>query len=207
MNGRAWTDTDVKYLKDNYPTGGMNHCATVLNRTKMSIQKKAQKLGIQAPGRLKTNEQYLAELDNKNIDYIPQEQYAGTETPILHSCVQNHIWKVRQKDILRGYGCPSCANTGIDRTKPGKLYFVSFEYDNNTYYKLGITTRTVRERFAGDWNRFKVAILWEQDFLTAQEAYDKEYTLLKANKANLLNLGILKSGNTEILTKYIEKEI
>ncbi len=205
MNGRAWTGADTKYLRETYPVKGMKHCAQVLNRTEMSIQKKAQKLRIQAPGRLKTHSQYINELENKHILYIPIEEYAGTETPILHRCIKQHEWKVRPKDIFSGYGCPTCAHTGIDRNKPAKLYFVSFIHNGSSYYKLGITTRSVRERFAGDWNRFNVSIIWEHDFLTAKEAYNKESELLKNNKDYLINLGILKSGNTETLIKYIEK--
>jgi hypothetical protein len=57
----------------------------------------------------KTNDQYIQELKNKDIKYIPLEEYKGNKFKILHLCPTcNNSWKVFPNAILRNDGCPNC---------------------------------------------------------------------------------------------------
>lgn len=59
----------------------------------------------------KTHEQYVAEVAkiNPNIEVV--EEYISADTKILHKCkIDGYEWKVLPSSILRGRGCPKCAN-------------------------------------------------------------------------------------------------
>lgn len=104
-------------------------------------------------------------------------------------------------DNLKVERCPSCADHGFNPSLPAILYYLSI--DNGTYYKIGITNRTVTERFTNE-DLQKIVILHEWHFPIGQHAYAKEQELLKlfsAYKAN--TTGILSSGNSEIFTLNI----
>ena len=61
--------------------------------------------------RKKTHEEYVAEVAIKNPNIEVLEQYVNAITPILHVCkIDNYEWKAIPNNILRGSGCPKCAN-------------------------------------------------------------------------------------------------
>ncbi len=45
-----WLDTEIEYLKNNYPNNGSVYCANYLNRTKVGVQTKAKYLGLKFTG-------------------------------------------------------------------------------------------------------------------------------------------------------------
>jgi len=61
-------------------------------------------------GKLKTSHEYSQQLFEREIDFIPLEEYKGANTKILHQCINEHIWSVEPNSILRGFGCPKCAS-------------------------------------------------------------------------------------------------
>lgn len=59
--------------------------------------------------RKKTNEEYLEELFQKEINYEPLEEYKGATTKIKHRCLNNHTWLVTPSLVLgRHRQCPLC---------------------------------------------------------------------------------------------------
>lgn len=154
----------------------------------------------------KTHEEYLAELSRKNIHYIPTQPYINAKTKILHKCPEESHpeWYTRPNDILSGYGCPTCSKPGFDPSKSAKLYFFSFEHDEITYYKVGITNRSTQERHSKDWKRLKAQLLWELDFEVGYHARKLEKQIISDNNMYLINTEALTSGNTETFTVYIE---
>jgi len=126
--------------------------------------------------------------------YQVLEPYINSVTPISHKCDKDHIWKASPNNILRGRGCPSCSKSGFDPLLPAKLYYIKI----GDYYKLGITNRSIRERFYGD-NK-PIEILLERNFLIGKDAYIKEQELLAQYKDYRITVpGYLRSkGNTEL---------
>lgn len=59
-------------------------------------------------------------------------------------------------------GCPGCAVSGFDQTKPALLYYLAVSTDNDeTLYKIGITNLTVQKRFPTvDLARIRVIKTW-----------------------------------------------
>ncbi len=64
----------------------------------------------------KTHEQYVQELKDKNIPYVPKEPYTLALNAIDHECEAGHIWKVTPANVLFGRQCPKCKGTRRSRT-------------------------------------------------------------------------------------------
>lgn len=154
--------------------------------------------------RKKTNKEYLNQLADKSIKYTPIEEYAGTHIPILHKCLNGHVWKVRPSQILIGKGCPSCATYSIDLTKPAILYYIKISSNKDTYYKIGITTRSISDRFRDESN-LDIIELYSNLFHTASEALEIEKSILSEFQSSRIgSLNLLKSGgNTELFNTDI----
>jgi hypothetical protein len=156
-------------------------------------------------GRIKkTTQEYESELITKNIPYIVEEEYEGTHIPILHKCGKGHSWKARPSQILSGRGCPSCATFRVDPNSPAALYYIRIDTDITSYYKIGITTRTIKERFR-DESHLKITELYYNLFPTAQEALELENNILcEFSQYRNSSVNILKSGgNTELFNKDV----
>ncbi len=97
----------------------------------------------------------------------------------------------------RGRGCPKCAVGGFDFTKPAILYYLRVDNLNITAYKIGITNRTIKERFKSDTQYITVLSTWE--YSTGIEAYTIEQSILKLNKEfKYTGIPLLHDGNTEL---------
>ena len=203
----TWSAEELKFLKENYSDKGGRFCADHLNRTIKSVSDKARRSGLSVTNpcksRRRTHEQYIKEILPSGCE--PLEPYTVKTVPILHKCKKGHIWKTSPASLLRGSGCPSCAKYGFNPTMPAILYFVSFEANNEIYYKLGITNKSVPQRFAGDWVKFKMKIVWSIDLSTGKEAKELESKLLRT--VIKYNTHLLLRGNTETTRQYIEKPV
>ena len=102
---------------------------------------------------------------------------------------------------LRGSGCPTCAKTGFDRTKPAILYYLSI--NNGEAYKIGITNKSVKDRF-NSTDLKKITILKEWEYPIGYDAYKAEQRILSMYK-NFKYEGkpILATGNTELFTTNV----
>lgn len=151
-------------------------------------------------GRLKkTTSQYATELQGRNISVLGE--YNGTHANIEHKCDYcGHKWSPKPSSILKGRGCPECATYRIADNKPCKVYVVSLVFEGIIYYKVGITTQTVANRFGTDWIRFNMQVLFCKEYLTGLDAKAIEANLLHSNQSYKANISPLISGNTEILT-------
>ena len=58
----------------------------------------------------RTHQEFLDEIANKGIQVDVLEGYINSQTPLSCRCRKcGLIWKIRPNNLLRGYGCPSCA--------------------------------------------------------------------------------------------------
>jgi hypothetical protein len=129
------------------------------------------------------------ERNNKKLDFI---------------CPQGHRHSITWADWISGSRCAKCAGYGFNPNKPASLYYLKFIVDSTPYYKLGITNRTIQERYARE--RLPYTILKENRYLFGSLAKQKESALLKKFSNYLYKgLPILKDGNTEIFIKDVLK--
>lgn len=99
----------------------------------------------------------------------------------------------------QGTGCPDCAESGFRVRKPALLYYLRVTDNNgNRLYKIGITNRTVEDRFSlADLSRIVPIRIWE--YAEGQDALDRETEILRAHK-HLAYRGkpVLVTGNSEL---------
>lgn len=86
---------------------------------------------------LKSNTQYLEDLQRINLNIIPLEEYINGETKIQHKCLKcGYIWEVRPQNLLNGTGCPKCIESKGERIIANYLdnnkisYIKQFSFDN-----------------------------------------------------------------------------
>ena len=140
------------------------------------------------------------------IKYTPVEEYVNAATPIYHLCNQcQNIWKVNTYSILRGSGCPRCAKYGFDPSNKALLYFVSFMFEDITYYKIGVTNHSPEQRFKQYWNKYSMRTIWGIPYETGAEALLMEKALLKQYATFKFNTKAFYAGNTETITIEIPK--
>lgn len=62
-----------------------------------------------------TNEEFLQKLKDKNIPYIPLEEYKNGNTKIKWLCDKHstHIFEMRPRAIFDGQGCPYCSGNKL----------------------------------------------------------------------------------------------
>lgn len=103
-------------------------------------------------------------------------------------------------------GCPSCAISGFQPNKPAYLYYLKVTTnDGQILYKLGITNRTVNERFNLS-DLAKIEIVKQKLYENGQDALDWETKLKRMYKEyQYKGPDILSSGNTELFTEDIMK--
>ncbi|CAB5108053.1 FIG00920482: hypothetical protein [Olavius algarvensis associated proteobacterium Delta 3] len=75
-------------------------------------------------------------------------------------------------------GCPGCALSGFDQTKPGLLYYIAVTTDDgDTRYKIGITNLSLKRRFSTlDRARIRIVKTWQ--FEEGHEAAKREAAIL-----------------------------
>lgn len=164
-----------------------------------SILSKGRRCPICAGNKKKTPIQYEQELKSKNIKYTPKENYINWCSPISHECDKClHIWKAIPNNILRGQGCPNCAIYGFNPEKPAVLYYIKI----GEYYKIGITNRTIEERFKKDYDKpiIIIRVVW---YSKGKYARQLEQRLLKANNRVTVPNYLKSGGNTELFVNPI----
>ena len=130
--------------------------------------------------------------------------YNSTKTPLIITCPIHGDFEQSPNVHLQGHGCPGCAVSGFDKTKSAYLYYLKITTDTNqVLYKIGITNRTVNERFnLTDLN--KIEIVKQKLYDNGQDALDWETRLKRMYKEyQYKGPDILSSGNTELFTEDI----
>lgn len=110
----------------------------------------------------------------------------------------NNEYKQVAFSITRGIGCPYCNKHGFNNNLPGILYYIKID----DVYKIGITNRTVAERFQGEMNKIKIIKTFYFDKGIEARLKEKE---IKNKYKEFKYVGVkkLKSGHTEMFNKDI----
>ncbi len=121
--------------------------------------------------------------------------YLGLSKKIIITCPVHGHFESKAQHHLDGTGCPKCAKYGFNTSIPGILYYLKIS--NGLAYKIGITNRSVRERFPRDWE--KIEILKEWYFEDGQMAYAKEKDIMTTYfEFKYEGPELLESGNSEL---------
>jgi len=195
---KTWTEEEIEFLKEFYPTEGPSLCAEVLDRTRVSIKKKAAAMGIKLIDkyneRRSSHEDYVKLVED---DYEVLEPYINTRTKILHrhkTC--GHEWKSTPASIKANRSCPNCCIGNFRRNVPSSVYLIHFPILG--LHKVGITNNWERRKHEFGYTPELILL---REFETLEEAEELERTWLNNMSEYMLNTGELKAGNTE--TFYI----
>ncbi|WP_394389223.1 hypothetical protein [Shewanella woodyi] len=137
--------------------------------------------------------------------YPPVTEYIGAFEHRTHLCkICGYEGKMIPNNFYRGRGCPICADSGFDKEKPAILYYLKVEVDLNLIlYKIGITNKTVKERYNNsDLSKITIIKTWRyqvgKDALLAERKIKDTHSFHKYK-----GIKVLQSGNSELFTKDI----
>ena len=89
-----------------------------------------------------------------------------------------------ERPLTSKHGCANCAHTGFNPNEPAILYYIAITSDDgDTYYKIGITNFSIKERFPGsDSARIRLVKKWH--FSVGSQAAKRELAILKKFSKN-----------------------
>jgi hypothetical protein len=134
--------------------------------------------------------------DYTNITVVKSGQH---KLPII--CRSHGTFLQNSANHYNGKGCPICGGSGYSTDLPGILYFVRFDLPGSTLWKIGITNRSVKTRFAGF--KVKPIIIWQRQWDDGRIAAREERRILRGglyDDYRYTGEPLLESGNTECFT-------
>lgn len=150
-----------------------------------------------------TNSEFItaSEAIHSNKYTYDKVHYVNSSTKVTITCPIHGDFKQRVGHHLEGKGCTGCAKTGFDKSKPGILYYLKITTDTDqVLYKIGITNRTVNERFSLT-ELSKIEIVKQKLYENGAEALAEETRIKREFKQyQYKGKNILVSGNTELFT-------
>lgn len=159
--------------------------------------------------RTRTTEEFVQEAkevhgalyDYSKVDYKSSHKHVEIICLVHGSFWESPVNHVRGNKS----GCPGCAVSGFDQTKPGLLYYIAVKKDDGELlYKIGITNLSIERRFPSvDRARIRVIRIWR--FELGQIAAEYEANIISQfNRYRYYGPAVLMgSGNTELFTKDI----
>ena len=130
--------------------------------------------------------------------------YVNSRTKVAITCNRcGTTFKQNPDDHLQGHGCSNCSKSYLNITKPVNFYILKVEYANEVVYKIGISNKTVKQRYKSDNpNKVISKILLETYFIDSYDAilFEKQVKEYFINHRYLGNVQFFgKTKNTEIL--------
>ncbi len=147
---------------------------------------------------------------------IVDSSYIFSKTEATFICQEHGEYKNIVRSVLGNkYPCKKCADKygGGNKDyydKPTTLYYIKLIKDNEEYFKLGITTQTISERFRKTpQENVTYQIIATKTFPTGISAYHLEQHLLHKYNMNKIDFILLpkSGGNSEIFNKDIYESI
>lgn len=139
-------------------------------------------------------------------DELGKEKWAERQIKwqeTLQSKPQNEIDEINKKKS-------SGIGSFINRDIPGKLYYIYFYNKDIEFWKIGITSKSVRERFNLDCfevkYNLKYKIIFVQSYETIQEAYNEEQRILNINNDYRIITNYNGFYTTETFNKNVLKD-
>jgi len=137
------------------------------------------------------------------------EDYVNNMTKVRIKCKRcGNVFKAAMMNHISGSGCPSCAPYGFDMYAPTLLYYLEVTHPTDIIgcklYKIGITNRTVEERFtAAELKLIKVLATRQYDL--GFDAYKAEQKVLSdfSNRHYCGTHFLIGGGNTEMFTENV----
>ena len=177
-HGPFWMtpNNHLGHYKQGCPTCGIEFQANAQRDTTKSFIEKALKV-------------HKHKYSYSNTNYVQSSEN------ITITCPEHGDFEQTPNSHLSGSGCSACVIYGFNKDAPAILYYLSI--NNGEAYKVGITNRTIEERFNKDMQYINILKTWH--YSNGEDAYDEEQRILKEFKQfKYTGPDLLKSGNTEL---------
>lgn len=158
----------------------------------------------------------LKELEQKLLDKYSNSVYDYSKAVYINACTPLTVTcKFCGKDITsspsklqeRIFSC-SCVSDrnytgGFKPYLPGILYYLRVEHEGFTAYKIGITNRSVVNRYRST-DRKKITVIKEWNYANGKDARAAETKILQDFKVyQWVGVDLLRNGNTELFDRDI----
>lgn len=113
--------------------------------------------------------------------YVVSGDFVSAGKMAEFKCASGHKWRALPDNILRGKGCPSCAEYGFNPEYPAQFYTLRIFSDSEHYIGFGITrdieTRMQYHRRAIESRGFKIDDVLIYEFASGHDAIALERTV------------------------------
>lgn len=156
----------------------------------------------------RSNKEFIEEASkiHKNMYTYSNTAYTKALNKVIVTCKTHGDFSIRAQSHLRGFGCPSCSTGGgFNPSKEAILYYLKI--NGGQAYKIGITNKSVKERFNNsELQIIEVINTWY--FSSGADAKYYEEMILNSNTDHKWQKEpLLVSGNTELFTKDIRTSV
>lgn len=134
--------------------------------------------------------------------------YTKSKNDIIVTCPVHGDFRTTPNRVLRGHGCAHChysKNYHWFSDKPTLLYYLRIvDEDGCEFYKIGITSRKINERFQPSELKH-IHVQWTKEYPDGRQAFKVEQSILsKFHKYRLTEpISIIRSGYSEVFTKDV----
>ena len=137
---------------------------------------------------------------HKGLYDYSKVNYQGYNEPVTIIDPEYGEFEQKPSSHLKGSGHMNRAHFGFNINLPAILYYLKVQGGKG--YKIGITNRTVAERFVGEADKIEVIKTWYYE--SGKDARDREQEVLSKYKSmKYIGEHLLSSGNTELFNKDI----
>ena len=188
-----WKKEELNLIKSLY-SQDLNKLLKLLpGRSKDAIINQAAKLGVTRPSRMKSHKQYEQELFDIESELYPMSSYKGAFIPLEHECINGHSISITPSQVLHNKtSCPYCSL----KDKETILYYIEFSFENNLFYKIGITTQSIEKRFSKETEIKITRVLLREIYKDGSKALNKEREILDKFKNEKIPHRILNYGGS-----------
>ena len=147
-------------------------------------------------------EEFISE-HGDTYDYSHIKGDISARTTIELECNIHGKFNIKAAHHRRGGRCPRCSAGGFKMYLPATLYYLRVSVRGEVAYKIGITNRTVRDRYTIE-EMENITVLKEWEYPIGHDAARAESSILSDFKVyKWKGSALLNSGNTELFDRDV----
>lgn len=148
-----------------------------------------------------TFKNFLIKANDVHANKYKYKNYIKASAKVTITCPMHGDFEQEATGHMAGKGCPKCGKYGFQPNQPAILYYL--EINDGKVYKIGVTNRTVNERFYVSELK-NIKSVFTINLKTGSEALKLETAILRKFKSHkYTGEDLLSSGNTELFNKNI----
>jgi hypothetical protein len=132
----------------------------------------------------KCSDEFFRIAESKGYARLDISIYITQATGIWLKCPEHGTFSITPASLKNGAGCRYCGEYGFSELKPGILYYIEFfSQPGRSIFKIGITNRSVKDRYYGATST-PYSIIWEQKFVNGSDCRKWEKKAIAYGKAH-----------------------